>query len=222
MTSVPLASGFDGDLSLDWNLPEDFVPRLTASNLDREAVLLCLSLFQEFCRAGQPLIEAQSIEGLLGSTGAHQEALTSLVKNSFILRFTAGSTFYLPGTPAGRALLEKLQSGMLDPATLAHPPAEVGTTRPNIFELYEKNFGPLTAAMAEILKQDQQEYPAEWIEDAVKEALLSNARSWRYVQKVLQNWRAKGRQTLNEKDGRTLEEFRKLYQEQKRNRKQSS
>ncbi len=65
--------------------------------------------------------------------------------------------------------------------------------RPNIFTLYEQNIGVLTPLIAETLQEAEQEYPAEWIEDAIRIAVTRNARNWRFVEAVLKTWKEKGR-----------------------------
>ena len=71
--------------------------------------------------------------------------------------------------------------------------------RPNIFSLYEDNIGMLSPMIAEQLKEAEEEYPAAWIEDAFREAVSRNARSWRYISRILQRWQQEGRS-----DGRPL------------------
>ncbi|WP_343388310.1 DnaD domain protein [Candidatus Amarobacter glycogenicus] len=53
-------------------------------------------------------------------------------------------------------------------------------------------------------------YPAEWIEDAFREAAELNARNWRYIEKILGNWAEEGRP--NETPGRdSLEDRKRRY-----------
>ena len=64
---------------------------------------------------------------------------------------------------------------------------------PNIFALYEDNVGVLSPMMADELRDAEQAYPAPWIEDAFREAVLQNRRSWRYIQRILERWDREGR-----------------------------
>jgi len=57
--------------------------------------------------------------------------------------------------------------------------------RPNIFILYEQNIGLLTPPIADELRQAEQTYPAGWIEEAFREAVSLNKRSWRYIRAIL-------------------------------------
>jgi len=51
----------------------------------------------------------------------------------------------------------------------------------------------LTPLISDELREAETTYPAEWIEDAMRKAVNANARSWRYVDKILRTWKAKGR-----------------------------
>jgi DnaD/phage-associated family protein len=65
--------------------------------------------------------------------------------------------------------------------------------RSNIFELYEQNIGMVTPLLAEELGEAEKVYPPDWIQDAFREAVGYNRRSWRYVRTILENWVAEGR-----------------------------
>ena len=66
--------------------------------------------------------------------------------------------------------------------------------RPNIFRLYEDNIGlSMNPMIADELRAAEEEYPYEWIADAMREAVVNNVRSWRYVEAVLQRWKREGR-----------------------------
>ena len=57
--------------------------------------------------------------------------------------------------------------------------------RANIFELYEQHIGPFGHSVAEQLRAAEEEYPAEWITDAIALAAERNVRSWSYIHAVL-------------------------------------
>ena len=67
-------------------------------------------------------------------------------------------------------------------------------TRPSIYALYEENIGALTPLIAEELKEAEDTYKWAWIEDAFREAVSSNVRSWRYIARILESWATEGRQ----------------------------
>jgi len=63
----------------------------------------------------------------------------------------------------------------------------------NIFALYEQNIGIITPMIAEELKEAEKLYPPQWIEEAFKEAVTLNKRSWRYVARILERWASEGK-----------------------------
>ena len=79
--------------------------------------------------------------------------------------------------------------------------AQVNVQRPNIFVLYEQNIGPLTPLLAQELMDAEATYPTEWIQDAFREAVALNKRSWRYVQRILERWAAEGREDETSRRG---------------------
>jgi DnaD/phage-associated family protein len=102
---------------------------------------------------------------------------------------------YLLNTETDRLAAEKLKSGelklegieaVLPTPAAAEPPAD-------IYTLYEQNIGLLTPLIADELKDAEQQYKADWIRDAVKEAALHNKRSIKYILKILENWSVEGR-----------------------------
>jgi len=63
----------------------------------------------------------------------------------------------------------------------------------NIFALYEQNIGMITPMIAEELKEAEKLYPLQWIEEAFKEAVTLNKRSWRYIARILERWASEGK-----------------------------
>ena len=72
-------------------------------------------------------------------------------------------------------------------------PWEAAVERPNIFAIYEDNVGMITPMIAEELVRAEADYPEEWIEDAVREAVSLNKRSWRYIARILERWKHEGK-----------------------------
>jgi DNA replication protein len=97
---------------------------------------------------------------------------------------------YFANSPRGRASVAAMQRGV-------SPVRAVVTERPNIFTLYEQNIGPLTALLSEELMEAEKTYPASWIEDAFREAVNLNRRSWKYIQAILDRWQAEGRDEID-------------------------
>lgn len=118
----------------------------------------------------------------------------------------AGETCYFLNSPRGRETAAALARGEWQPAEISV--GELWVERPNIFTLYEQNIGALTPMLADILRDAEAEYPAGWIEDAIRLAVEHNARSWKYIAAILERWKKEG------KGGKkSSEEDRKRYVE---------
>lgn len=63
----------------------------------------------------------------------------------------------------------------------------------NIFDLYEQNIGIITPMIAEELKEAEKLYPPQWVEEAFKEAVTLNKRSWKYIARILERWASEGK-----------------------------
>lgn len=101
---------------------------------------------------------------------------------------------YFLNTAGGRKAVRDLESGRLDLGQVVLPEAPPDrVARPSIFALYEQNIGLLTPLLADELRAAERLYPWEWIEDAFREAVSYNRRSWRYVQRILERWAAEGK-----------------------------
>jgi DnaD/phage-associated family protein len=70
-----------------------------------------------------------------------------------------------------------------------------GGAGPNVFECYQANIGLLTPLIADALQDAGQAYGDEWVFAAIREAVASNVRSWKYCQAILQRWERDGFQS---------------------------
>lgn len=156
-------------------------------HMEGGARFLCRTEFAE---------DADFMRGL-GEVDVLDAALEKAVRRGSLLRvgsdsLPAGSAggFYFLNTPRGRAAVESMQKG--DWRAAMRPPSAPPPERPNIFKLYEENIGPLTPLIADALRDAEATYPAEWIEEAVGEAVKRNKRNWKYVEAILHSWKEKG------------------------------
>jgi len=112
--------------------------------------------------------------------------------------------WYVLNTRENRAWIEGLGKGEVDLAgapfldggtqPAPHPRRlRVIAERPNIYALYEQNIGLLTPILAEQLQDAEARYPLDWIDDAFREAVANNKRSWRYIERILERWAAEGK-----------------------------
>ena len=103
---------------------------------------------------------------------------------------------YFLNTEADRRSIARIESGELSlpgiKTTSKVPVTEIEET-PNIFTLYEQNIGMLTPMIADELREAELQYPAEWISDAIKEAVSLNKRNWRYITRILEGWETRGK-----------------------------
>jgi DNA replication protein len=100
---------------------------------------------------------------------------------------------YFLNTDVDRRAIARIKRGEVDLGAL---PKVAAVTQPpeqrNIYGLYEENIGVLTPLIIEELKEAEELYPYPWIVEAFREAVRLNRRSWRYVQRILENWTAEG------------------------------
>lgn len=127
-------------------------------------------------------------------------ALDRLVERGALLRRTMElkeetEECYFLNAASGRKAVRDLESGALDLGQIMVPePAGGRPARPNVFELYEQNVGLLTPLIVDQLREAEGQYPGEWIEEAFRQAVSYNRRSWRYVQRILERWAIEGKQ----------------------------
>ncbi len=139
------------------------------------------------------------------------DALERAVQRGTLLKAQAGSledAIFFLNTPRGRAAVQAIQKGEWQPNLQEHPPVSLEVERPNIYRLYEENIGPLTPLVADMLREAEQTYRADWIEDAIRIAVQNNARNWKYVEAILRSWQERGRDGANRRD---VEKDRRRY-----------
>jgi DnaD/phage-associated family protein len=100
-------------------------------------------------------------------------------------------TLYFLNTPADRRGREAVRNGAVDVGVAPLP--DRTTARPaGIVALYESVVGAVSPLIADELAEAERLYPAEWLEAAFREAAAQNARSWRYVARILERWADEG------------------------------
>lgn len=154
-------------------------------------------------RRDRPLRSALRIPGSPREPDARiATGLDLAVGRGSLLRFVAEHhdgerIWYYVNTPANQALVSAMARGAVAPPTTVRQTDDMPTIRPerpNVFRLYEQNVGLLTPLIAEQLIAALETYPQPWIEEAIAEAVAYNRRSWRYVQRILDQWATNGRQ----------------------------
>jgi DNA replication protein len=139
------------------------------------------------------LVSDQVLLASLGDLPAEalNDALARAVERGTLLQTrtideNSPEDIYFANTPKGRAAVEAITRG-------EWPDELESAGRPNVFALYEQNIGMLTPLIAEELREAERDYPAEWIEEAFREAVSLNKRSWKYIRAILERWRTEGR-----------------------------
>jgi DnaD/phage-associated family protein len=62
-----------------------------------------------------------------------------------------------------------------------------------IFKSYEKNIGPIVQIVSVRLLEAIDQYPKEWITDAIGLSVVNNKRNWGYCDAILKRWQANGK-----------------------------
>jgi|SRR5690349_1972099 len=137
-----------------------------------------------------------------------ENALASAVARCVLLCTTVNLSnteieIFCINTHKGRVAISQVQAGAYKQGINGRP-IEILPERPNIFKVYEANIGMVDSAMLrDKLKDAEQEYPPEWIAEAIGLAVQMNKRNWRYIEAILKRWRTEGKQ----------DEFTKRYAE---------
>lgn len=154
-------------------------------------------------------LEADEIflEGLEAGQGDHLEALRHAldfcVAENLLLCIQSEDikeTVYFANTDRSRSVMALFQAGKWKPGLEKYLPISLNQVKPNIFALYEQNVGMLTPLLAEKLKLAEQEYPEEWIADAVTIAVENNIRKWSYIEAILKSWQERGKDDENRRN----------------------
>ena len=204
------------DLAETTAIPTAFLRDIAPSIRSMEELQVSLAVFQSLAGAGgfaQPLAEKsilrdRNLRSALRVEGSPRAPDTRIAKGlelalarGTLIRLvsTEGrrqAIFYYLNTPENRSSVRLMETGQLAPPRTLWPdetPPQIVIDRPNAFRLYEQNIGPLTPLIADQISRAIEEYPDDWIEDALTEAVSYNRRSWRYVSRILENWQATGR-----------------------------
>jgi DNA replication protein len=213
-------SGFNSDKRKPTPIPEEFFNDLLPEIDDLDELRVTLYAFWNLgCQETEPrylvLDDLTGDEMLSKSFGKIEEEIQDRIlaalekavrRGSLLTGHSAEETVYVLNTSLSNSIILALETNKWNPASKTHPKITLNLSRPNIFSIYEKNIGPLTPIISDTLQEAESQYPAEWIEDAVKIAVTRNVRNWRFIEAILRSWKEKGR---DEKDQRASQENRK-------------
>ena len=196
-------------------LPDTFFHQILKQVDDAEELKVTLYLLWRVEHMEGPFRALSKMDFNIKELGLTAEEITrglekAVQRGSLLKVQKEAAVYFLLNSPRGRAGVQAIENGQWNPKTGAStPPVE----RPNIFKLYEENIGPLTPLIADALKDAEELYSAEWIEEAIKIAVTSNVRKWKFVEAILKRWKEEGRG--EKQDRRDTEKDRRKYVEGK-------
>jgi len=219
---MKLFSGFSPHTTRHVPLPDSFFSDLLPLIDDLGELQVTLACFRIVTRkSGSPrairwadLIADDGLGATLDEAGL-RAGLERAIERGTLLHVTADAgdgpeDLVFINTERGREAVRTLQRGERPEGLApAEPPAPSAAERPNIFKLYEQHIGLLTPMLADELRDAEATYPAAWIEDAFRQAVRQNARSWAYVRKILER---RDRSEKRGAHGRTDQDRRKYIE----------
>ena len=155
-----------------------------------------------YARLDELLHDRRLLEGLASPKHSGDEVLRDALERAVargallhteVTRRRETEQWYMINSANGREVLERLEAGELDLLGESGEDVQLQQERPTIFVLYEQNIGLLTPMIADELRDAERHFPAEWIADAFRQAVLHNKRNWKYVLAILERWRTEGR-----------------------------
>jgi DnaD/phage-associated family protein len=166
--------------------------------------------FPRFASAGELATDATLNRGLVLGQGEPASRLAAglelATRRGALIRLDAevgGRTdaLYFMNDGEGRRAVAQLRAGQISIGqTLVQPAPPTPQAHLAIIDLYEQNIGLVTPLLAEELAEAERVYPAEWVEDAFRQAVTYGRRNWRYIRAILERWAVEGR--TNEATGR--------------------
>ncbi len=204
-------SGFPEGKSATVRMPEivfsELLPRIDDLEELQVTLLVLARLARRRARVAPWVTETEllrdnAVQEVVGDAGAGAlaRALARAVARGTLLEYLAPvaeggeERRYFANSARGRMAVAALERGL-------EPEQVEIEERPNIYVLYEQNIGPLTALLSEDLREAEESYPPLWIEEAFREAVRLNKRSWKYIRAILERWQVEGRDEIDRRAG---------------------
>jgi len=137
----------------------------------------------------QPEAVSSILDGALAAAVAHRILIKlSMCENEQV------TDYYMINTAQGRKAAAEVRRGelILESSGFVHE-THIRSSKVDIFDLYQQNIGLVTPLIIDQLQEAQDTYPVDWIVDAFRIAVESNARNWRYISSILSRWQTHGK-----------------------------
>jgi DNA replication protein len=212
--------GFTDEYGSQVQVPEQFFRYVLPSISKIAELKLALNIFWRIEHKEGPIryllfSELTGDQQLLQSMSNNPEKASSVMRTSLRQAVDHGillqakisvdqmsDTIIFINSPRGRAAMVAIQRGDWKLTGRRNQPVDILAERPNIYQLYEANIGPLTPMIAEALKDAEKTYHADWIEEAFRIAVERNKRNWHYIEAILQRWQEGGHDERKEQQDR--------------------
>jgi DnaD/phage-associated family protein len=204
-------NGFKSNRDQNTSIPHEFFSEIlpNINNLYELKTILYILWFIENNDLEYPFITIEQLKNdelYLSGLGSHKtdqlkhlhESIKQAVDDGILIdpnqenAITKIDCYFLNG-PKGQEAIELLIKGVLKIEPGVDNSFRLTKVKPNIFQIYEENIGIITPVIANALIDLEKEYPINWIEEAMKEAIKSNIRKLRYIEAILKNWKEEGR-----------------------------
>ena len=224
--------GFPEEITNLIRIPEQFFHQLLPGMDNLDELKLTLYVFWRLERMESPfhylrINDLMKDEEWAQSFSADPDKARSAIKSALKRAIKRGSLLQADistaegkdkliclNSPKGRAAVLAIQRGEWRVTDNLNPSSDIYSERPNIFQLYEANVGPLTPLIADALRDAETTYQADWIEDAFQIAVERNKRNWHYIEAILHRWQEGGRDDRKDQQARRdTEEARRRYGE---------
>ena len=224
--------GFPDDITTQIRIPEQFFHQvlLATNNLDELRLTLYIfwrlermeGLFR-YVRYTDLLKDKHLVDSINKdpdkARSVLQAALNRTIKHGILLQADISTDegqekLICLNSPRGRAVVGAIQRDEWRASDKLDQSFEIYSEHPNIYKLYEANIGPLTPMIADALRDAENTYQADWIEDAFRIAVERNKRNWHYIEAILHRWQEGGRDDRKDQQARRdTEEARRRYGE---------
>ena len=78
--------------------------------------------------------------------------------------------------------------------------SNLSPSKEDVFDFYRKRIGKFSKDMEEKLELAISDFSAAWVVDAIKEAVKRGKKDWRYIARILENWRKFGKNTKSNQE----------------------